>query len=230
MELLRSHSSFLYVLPAPSWTQVIRWPLDYDIISSIKQCDILHKNRFISRIQNWLLTCRYVPSKWSFHSHFPFRISHVAFIVRYCWLEGWRFQWNWQWHVPFANSSTGNHGSTLFFCGRIRFISRLLTWNYTPACVLTRAVDSAISGFMTSKPIKSDCSCISNLFDVIPPSTCTFCGGIPQSFLIASRMSRTWKQTASNDARRMWPRCVSSVIPQITLRTNRLIRKPPTFA
>lgn len=126
MELLRSHSSFLYVLPALSWTQVIRWPLDYDIISSIKQCDILHKNRFISRIQNWLLTCRYVPSKWSFHSHFPFRISHVAFIVRYCWLEGWRFQWNWQWHVPFANSSTGNHGSTLFFV--VEFVSSHVSW------------------------------------------------------------------------------------------------------
>lgn len=95
----------------------------------------------------------------------------------------------------------------------------LLSENQNFIRPLTNAVDSAISGFITSKPIKSDCSCMSKLFDVMPPSTCTFCGGIPQSFFIASRMSRTWKHTASNDARRMCPRCVSSVMPQITLET-----------
>lgn len=160
--------------------------------------------------------------------HFEYRMSRSSSVIVDWKADDFNGIGSDMSHLPTALPAT--MAAPFFFCGRIRFISRLLTWNYTPACVLTRAVDSAISGFMTSKPIKSDCSCISNLFDVIPPSTCTFCGGIPQSFLIASRMSRTWKQTASNDARRMWPRCVSSVIPQITLRTNRLIRKPPTFA
>lgn len=87
-----------------------------------------------------------------------------------------------------------------------------------PASMATpRDVVSAILGRMTSMPMRSDCHCIRRLFSVMPPSTWRVTRGIPQSRFMMSRMSRTWKQTASRVARIRWPRCVSRVMPQMTL-------------
>lgn len=115
--------------------------------------------------------------------------------------------------------------SSRLICGKNFVFSTLTSCSIShsptafPANIATpKDVVSAIAGRITSIPIKSDCHCISRLFSVIPPSTCSFSSGIPQSLFMVSSMSRTWKQTASRVARIRWPRCVSNVMPQMTLK------------
>lgn len=88
-------------------------------------------------------------------------------------------------------------------------------------CKLTKDVVSAIAGLITSIPMISDWHCMRKLFSVMPPSTSSLERGMPQSAFIASRTSRTWKQTASSVARIKWPRCVSRVMPQMTLKEGK---------
>lgn len=69
----------------------------------------------------------------------------------------------------------------------------------------------------TGTPAISACNCMRVLLQVIPPSTCSLFNAIPESFCIASKISRVWKHTASSAARAKWALVLACVKPQIVL-------------
>lgn len=69
------------------------------------------------------------------------------------------------------------------------------------------------------------CNCISKLFVVIIPSTCSLVNGKPQSLSIASRISLVWKQTASSAALTICCLVENAVRPQIILKPPVIVNK-----
>jgi len=68
-----------------------------------------------------------------------------------------------------------------------------------------RAVVSATTGRITGTPSRSAWNCMSRSFWTMPPSTFSDSRSTPESWFIASTISRLWYAVASSVARAMWP-------------------------
>lgn len=158
-----------------------------------------------------------VPAERPFNSPFPLFVTVISLLLGNDWRNNGHFIPYMLADVPFIDCHTSNNCCSLLWRTRKTqqiWVSYIFTGiRFKRKKVFTNAVDSAIVGRITSNPIRSACSCSNTSFDVMPPSTCNFTSRNLQSFDIASKISRTWKQTASSVARKIWPRCVSSVRP-----------------